>query len=121
MQALIDFDGWRRWKDLAAKEEATKESKKGDSKADQKAALKAMFSQAPKTRKEREREREERELKEREVAQGGGHLSGVASGGPVSGRTKSPTTLRKAIGKGNTMDAVNGNGYDETTTFPERR
>jgi hypothetical protein len=119
MQALIDFDGWRRWKDLAAKEEATKESKKGDSKADQKAALKAMFSQAPKTRKERERE--ERELKEREVAQGGGHLSGVVGGGPVGGRIKSPTTLRKAIGKGNTMDAVNGNGYNGTTTFPERR
>ena len=63
MQALIDFDGWRKWKDLAAEEEANKDAKKEETKADQKAALKAMFNQPPKTRIEREREKEKEEEK----------------------------------------------------------
>jgi hypothetical protein len=109
MQALIDFDGWRKWKGLAAEEEANKASKKGESKADQKAALKAMFSQLPKTRKERERE----------SAQVGGPVggapAGLAGGGggggggkPATGRPKSPTQVRKAAGKITSPAEVNG-------------
>jgi hypothetical protein len=105
MQALIDFDGWRKWKGLAAEEEANKASKKGDSKADQKAALKALFSQPPKTRKERERE----------SAQVGGPVggapAGLAGGGgatPATGRPKSPTQVRKAAGKIASPAEVNG-------------
>ena len=110
MQALIDFDGWRKWKGLAAQEEANKESKKGESKADQKAALKAMFSQPPKTRKEREKEKE-KELKERENAQVGGPVGGSAGDAASAvGKTKNPTNVRRAMGKTNTTE-VNGNGY----------
>lgn len=71
MQALIDFDGWRKWKGLAAQEEANKATKKGESKADQKAALKAMFSQPPKTRKEKEKEREKEKEQESRNPQAG--------------------------------------------------
>jgi hypothetical protein len=116
MQALIDFDGWRKWKGLAAQEEANKDSRKGEGKADQKAALKAMFSQPPKTRREKEKEKE-RELKERESAQVGGPVgggtAGVVGGGgpPVAGRTNSPTSVRKTAGKTNTLD-VSRIGYD---------
>ncbi len=118
MQALIDFDGWRKWKGLAAQEEANKGSKKGESKADQKAALKAMFSQPPMTRKERE------------TAQLGGPVGGVSAGDAASagGKSKSPTNMRRATGKINTTE-VNGNGYDGrgdsstsgTTMVPEKR
>jgi hypothetical protein len=122
MQALIDFDGWRKWKDLAAREEA---NKKGESKADQKAALKAMFNQPPRTKKEKERDN---------VyvggPVGGGGPAGVGGGGQASSvRTKSPTNVRKAIGKSNTMDTANANGIDGKsdsstsggTTIPEKR
>ena len=114
MQALIDFNGWRKWKDLAAREEA---NKKGESKADQKAMLKAMFSQPPRTRKEKERE-----AKEKDNAHVGGPVGGgsaAAGGGPSGpghGRTKSPTNVRKAIGKSNTMDGVAANGNDSSTS-----
>lgn len=93
MQALIDFDGWRKWKDLAALEEANKESKKGETKADQKAALRAMFSQPPKTKKEKEEK--ERELEDT----GTEHVDGPAGGEPVNGRPKSPNDMRRPEGK----------------------
>jgi hypothetical protein len=126
MQALIDFDGWRKWKGLAAQEEANKASKKGEGKADQKAALKAMFSQPPKTRKEREKEKE-RELKERENAQVGGPVGG-GSAASTGGKPKSPTNVRRATGKTNTIE-MNGNGHDGkndsstsgTAVMPEKR
>ncbi|KAF7513557.1 hypothetical protein GJ744_008851 [Endocarpon pusillum] len=126
MQALIDFDGWRKWKGLAAQEEANKTSKKGESKADQRAALKAIFSQPPKTRKEREKEKE-RELKERENAQVGGPVGGPV-GASTGGRPKSPTNVRRPTGKTNIIE-VNGNGYDGkndsstsgTAVMPEKR
>lgn len=108
MQALIDFDGWRKWKGLAALEEASKEARKGESKADQKAALKAMFSQPPKTRKEREREGA---LVGGPVGGGGASTSSVVSS-PIGGpRTKSPTNVRKGVGKSGPGE-VNVEGYD---------
>ena len=100
MQALIDFDGWRKWKDLAALEEASKESKKGESKADQKAALKAMFSQPPKAKKEKEEK--ERELKDKETE----HVGGPVGGEPVSGRPKSPNNVRRPDGRSNLTNVV---------------
>ena len=45
MQALIDFDGWRKWKDIAANEASKKDDK--DEKAKAKAAMKAQFLRGP--------------------------------------------------------------------------
>jgi hypothetical protein len=51
MQALIDFDGWRKWKQYAqekAREDpAKKAAEEKEEKAKAKAALKAMFSRPP--------------------------------------------------------------------------
>ncbi|EXJ75592.1 uncharacterized protein A1O5_00099 [Cladophialophora psammophila CBS 110553] len=55
MQALIDYDGWRKWKqyaaDKAAEDPAKKAAEEKDEKAKAKAALKAMFSRPPPTTK----------------------------------------------------------------------
>lgn len=40
MQALIDFDGWRKWKDFAASTESSKMSLKGAQKEDSTASSK---------------------------------------------------------------------------------
>ena len=47
MQALIDFDGWRKWKGISenAKPETADEKKKA--KADAKAAMKSAFARRP--------------------------------------------------------------------------
>lgn len=51
MQALIDFDGWRRWKELAEKKASEDPEKRKiaekEAKAQAKAELKAMFSRPP--------------------------------------------------------------------------
>lgn len=51
MQALIDFDGWRKWKQYAdekAKEDPAKRAaEEKEEKAKAKAALKAMFARPP--------------------------------------------------------------------------
>jgi len=50
MQALIDFDGWRKWKAYASEKEkdpAKKAAEEKEEKAKAKAALKAMFARAP--------------------------------------------------------------------------
>jgi osomolarity two-component system, response regulator SSK1 len=58
MQALIDFDGWRKWKAYAkAKEDidpAKKAAEEKEEKAKTKAALKAMFARPPPTTKKSE-------------------------------------------------------------------
>ena len=132
MQALIDFDGWRKWKDLAAQEEA---NKKGESKADQKAALKAMFSQPPRTKKEKEKDRESKErdnaLADKPVGDGSAASGGGGGASQTgSGRTKSPTNVRKPTGKIHAMDTVNLNGGSDgrsdfspsgSTAVPEKR
>ncbi|ETI22992.1 hypothetical protein G647_04788 [Cladophialophora carrionii CBS 160.54] len=55
MQALIDFDGWRKWKqyadEKAAEDPAKKAAEEKEEKAKAKAALKAMFSRPPPTTK----------------------------------------------------------------------
>lgn len=51
MQALIDFDGWRKWKayadEKAREDPAKKAAEEKEEKAKAKAALKAMFSRPP--------------------------------------------------------------------------
>jgi len=51
MQALIDFDGWRKWKqyaqEKAQEDPAKKAAEEKEEKAKAKAALKAMFSRPP--------------------------------------------------------------------------
>ena len=59
MQALIDFDGWRKWKQFAEEKDARDPAKKAaeekEEKAKAKAALKAMFSRPPpSTKKEKD-------------------------------------------------------------------
>ncbi|KAG9783095.1 CheY-like protein, partial [Aureobasidium melanogenum] len=53
MQALIDFDGWRKWKQYAAEkaqdDPAKKAAEEKEEKAKTKAALKAMFARPPPT------------------------------------------------------------------------
>src|ERR1700744_6454791 len=55
MQALIDFDGWRKWKqyadEKAGQDPAKKAAEEKEEKAKAKAALKAMFSRPPPTTK----------------------------------------------------------------------
>ena len=55
MQALIDFDGWRKWKqyaeEKAAEDPAKKEAEEKEAKAKAKADLKAMVSRPPPTTK----------------------------------------------------------------------
>ncbi|OAP56673.1 hypothetical protein AYL99_08785 [Fonsecaea erecta] len=55
MQALIDYDGWRKWKqyaeDKATEDPAKKAADEKEEKAKAKAALKAMFSRPPPTTK----------------------------------------------------------------------
>ena len=110
MQALIDFDGWRKWKDLAAKETAGKD-KKGDSKAEQKAALKALFSAPPKLKKDRDRDTD--------AAPPSGGPSSVfgANNHAFPVRTKTHSTMgttsahsRKSTGRSDSLDNTNLNG-----------
>lgn len=67
MQALIDFDGWRKWKDYAAKEEEGKseEQKKKDREAEekQKVKMEKMAKLQEKQRLKREQEQKEKEAK----------------------------------------------------------
>lgn len=65
MQALIDFDGWRKWKDYAEKEEAgkTEEQKR----AEQAKAVRMQEKMAKLQEKQRAR-KEEEERKKREAA-----------------------------------------------------
>lgn len=67
MQALIDFDGWRKWKDYAAKEEEGKsaEQKQKDREQEEK-QKKKMEKMAILQEKQRQRKEEEERKKRRE-------------------------------------------------------
>ena len=60
MQALIDFDGWRKWKQFAeekaAQDPAKKAAEEKEEKAKAKAALKAMFSRPPPTTNKKDKD-----------------------------------------------------------------
>jgi osomolarity two-component system response regulator SSK1 len=76
MQALIDFDGWRRWKDYATKEEAgkTEEQKREEKEKDEKQKRKmeklAILQEKQRVKKEAEdaKKKADREKAEREAA-----------------------------------------------------
>lgn len=75
MQALIDFDGWRRWKDYASKEEAgkTEEQKREEKEKDEKQKRKmeklAILQEKQRVKKEAEeaKKKAEREKAEQEA------------------------------------------------------
>lgn len=77
MQALIDFDGWRRWKDYASKEEAGKteeqkaEEREKDEKQKRKMEKLAILQEKQRVKKEAEdaKKKAERERIERENAE----------------------------------------------------
>jgi hypothetical protein len=58
MQALIDYDGWRKWKDYANNKDkgdaATREKEEKEEKAKSRAQLRAMFARPPPTVKKDE-------------------------------------------------------------------
>jgi osomolarity two-component system response regulator SSK1 len=76
MQALIDFDGWRRWKDYASKEEAgkTEEQKREEKEKDEKQKRKmeklAILQEKQRVKREAEeaKKKAEREKAEQEAA-----------------------------------------------------
>ena len=76
MQALIDFDGWRRWKDYASKEEAgkTEEQKREEKEKDEKQKRKmeklAILQEKQRVKREAEdaKKKADREKAEREAA-----------------------------------------------------
>ena len=104
MQALIDFDGWRKWKDLAAQETASRS--KPDAKAEARAALKAMFAAPPRTKKDRE-------VKDSQGSGGGGSgQSAGQSSGVVGGN---PTTL-PARSKNQHHQHANQHGQSNSTS-----
>jgi osomolarity two-component system response regulator SSK1 len=82
MQALIDFDGWRKWKDFAAKADAGKtvEQKQKDREQEEKQKIK-MEKMAKLQEKQRARQEElqkEKERKKRESLQGVEAVPGLA-------------------------------------------
>ena len=93
MQALIDFDGWRKWKEYAAKKEAglaaidpeQRKLQEKEEKAKAKAALTAMFKRPPPSKKEEKKEDfiKKEEEKRNHKSRGSGSLS--ASGYPSLG------------------------------------
>ncbi|KAF7194609.1 Response regulator mcs4 [Pseudocercospora fuligena] len=70
MQALIDFDGWRKWKDYAAKEEENKtdeqKQKEREQAEKQKIKMEKMAKLQEKQRQKKEDEAKEKERKKRE-------------------------------------------------------
>lgn len=89
MQALIDFDGWRKWKAYAEKEEQglTPEQKKAKEKEERmkrKAELTKMFSRAPPTGSTSEKP------KEGGVSSSGGGGKTKEGAGKNEGELKSP-------------------------------
>lgn len=97
MQALIDFDGWRRWKDFAAQAEAGKseEEKRKEKESEEKQKVKmekmAKLQEKQRARKEEEERKKEEERRRKRQSAGGGNGEGAASeNGEVNGSGKAP-------------------------------
>lgn len=94
MQALIDFNGWRKWKAIAEKKELEDPEKRKqeekEEKAKAKAALKAMFSRPPPTtKKDDSATKREREDSSSGPSNGAGAAStGSTEQAPARGRHK---------------------------------
>ncbi|SMQ49115.1 unnamed protein product [Zymoseptoria tritici ST99CH_3D7] len=82
MQALIDFDGWRKWKDFAAKADAgkTEEQRQKDRELEEKHKIKAekMAKLQEKQKARQEELQREKERKKRESLQGADSVPGLA-------------------------------------------
>ena len=91
MQALIDFDGWRKWKAYAHAKESEDPAKKAaeekEQKAKQKAELKAMFARPPPGAKKEERPTVNGIAKKPSL--GGKHKSSRSNSSAVGGSEKS--------------------------------
>ena len=97
MQALIDFDGWRKWKAYAHAKESQDPAKKAaedkEEKAKAKASLKAMFARPPPTTKKAEEK----------PAQANGTAKKPAAGGRTHKTNRSGSS---AVGGGEKLGSV---------------
>lgn len=96
MQALIDFDGWRKWKAYAEKEEQgltpeQKKTKEKEERMKRKAELTKMFTRPPPTTTGGPVEKKEGS----KTKEGSAGKSGAGSG---EGELKSPTTVNGSAG-----------------------
>ena len=115
MQALIDYDGWRKWKQYAdekAKEDpAIKEREEQEDKAKTKAQLKAMFARKPPSSSQ------SAEKKEEKKDEGSLEPKKQANGGPVGGNgpgKKQPTATPSTSWQGGNHKRRGGSGSQST-------
>jgi len=105
MQALIDFDGWRKWKDYANEKESEDPAKKAaeekEEKAKTKAALKAMFAKPPPS------------LKKDKDGGGGGERAPTSSGQNQTG-TAAPKKPSSGAGRGHKSNKSGSTGANPT-------
>lgn len=66
MQALIDFDGWRKWKDYAAKEEASKSEEQKQKEREKEEKERARMEKMAKWEEMKKQKKEEEQRKKRE-------------------------------------------------------
>ena len=106
MQALIDFEGWRRWREQAARENAGKpeEVRKKERGRDEKERARAdkmaklQEKQAAKAKEEKERKKRI-SLGANEMSGGGGGAAAAAEGGVTSGNTSgNPSAANSTVG-----------------------
>ena len=136
MQALIDFDGFKKWKAIAAEKDrqdpAERERKDKEEKAKTKAQLKAMFSRPPPSSSSAEKDKEKEDEKEKEkssASNSGGttianeatnmkkEANGTPIGGPVGGSAK-PKPSAPWPGPGHKRRGA-GSGSQTLQTTPE--
>ncbi|KAK3719994.1 Two-component response regulator SSK1p [Vermiconidia calcicola] len=101
MQALIDFDGWRRWKDYAEKAEAGKsaEEKEKDRLKEEKEKIRAE-----KMAKLQEKQAKAKEEKERKAKRGS--LNDSEAGSAGGNGNLSPASAKAVDGGGSEMNGV---------------
>jgi osomolarity two-component system response regulator SSK1 len=110
MQALIDFDGWRKWKEYAGKEDAgkTEEEKAMEREKEEKERVRA--EKMTKLQEKQAKAKEEREKKKRmslNVSEGGAGGGGVSPGPASPGL---PATAKKEEGDVNGTSTGTGAG-----------
>ena len=105
MQALIDFDGWRKWKEYASAVEAGKseEEKARDREKEEKEKVKAeKMAKLQERQAKKKEEEEERKRKGKSVNLGGvsseaGPSAGGGAGGEVNGGSSTSPTSAAAL------------------------
>lgn len=120
MQALIDFDGWRRWKDYASQIEAGKseaeriKEKEAEEKQKVKMEKMAKLQEKQKVRREEEERRKEADRRRKRASAGGSSdaggrsLNGVAEDGEGEG-----TGVAAGLVVAGTEGQANGSGNGE--------